>query len=185
MSEIRKRKILKREKLTWAPPCAAQPAGRPSQQAAQPASLLCRLRPRQREGSVAGARAPPRHATCSPACLPLPSSSRCPGRRHALPCSLSLSLGSSPPLPRSLSHGRTPPSPPFAIAADTGHPSLPRLAQELRRDPLFLPTTPRLSGSPASPPTSPFPSSATGDHRRRFAALRPSPSPLTIPAAPR
>ena len=40
MSEIRKQKKTKREKLTWAPPCAAQPAGRPNQQAAQPASLL-------------------------------------------------------------------------------------------------------------------------------------------------
>ena len=125
----------------------------------------------------------PRHLL---GCLPaLPSSSGWPGTTpRPPPFSLTLSRF-IPPLPRSLSHGRTPPSPPFAIAAVTGHPSLPRLAQELRLDPLFLPTDPRVSGSPASPPTSPFPSSATGDHRRRFAALRPSPSPLTIPAAPR
>ena len=166
MSEIRKQKKNKREKLTRAPPCAAHPAGRPSQQAAQPPPSSVVFVPT--EGGECGRRAratAPRHLL---ACLPaFPSSSRCPGRRHALPPALSHSpsvLPSSPSL--SLSHGRTPPSPPFAIAADSGHPSLPRLAQELCLDPLFLPTDPRVSGSPASPPTSPCPSSATEDRRR-------------------
>ena len=105
MSEIRKQKIIKREKLTWAPPCAAQPAGRPSQQAAQPASLLCRLRPRQREGSVAGARA--RHRATPPLSLPAcPPSPRLDALDDATPLPLlSLTLPRlSSPLPRSLSH---------------------------------------------------------------------------------
>ena len=105
MAEIRKQIRNKREKLTWAPPCAAQPAGRPSQQAAQPASLLCRLRPRQREGSVAGARA--RHRATPPLSLPA-----CPPLLASMPLDdatplhlLSLTLPRlSPPLPRSLSH---------------------------------------------------------------------------------
>ena len=88
-------------------------------------------------------------------------------------------------LPRPLSRSRAQPPTPFAVAAATALPSLPRLAQRLRLDPLFLPIDPRASGSPASPPTSPFPSSATGDRRRRFESYRTSPSPLTIPAAPR
>ena len=157
----------------------SQLAGPASQPSPPPPSSSWRQSARR----VAGARArSERHATSSPACLPR--------QRDAA----TVLLGAAPipwPYPPSLSccslslsHGRTPPSPPFAIAAVTGHPSLPRLAQELRLDLLFLPTAPRVSGSPASPPTSPFPSSATGGHHRRFAALRPSPSPLTIPAAP-
>ena len=89
-----------------------------------------------------------------------------------------------PRLPHLASPCLTPPRPTSSTTA-SDHPSLPRLAQELRLDSLFLPTAPRVPGSPASPPTSPFPSSATGDRRRRFAALRPPPNPLTLPAAPR
>ena len=186
MSEIRKQKKTKREKLTWAPPCAAQPAGRPSQQAAQPASLLCRLRPRQREGSVAGARA--RHRATPPLSLPAcpPLLASMPWTTPRLPpCSLSLSpaLPFSPSL--SLSHGRTPPSPPFATAAVSGHPSLPRLAQKLRHDPLFLPTAPQLPGSPASPPRRRSPLRAPTTAAVEFAVSSASPSPLRRPLQPR
>ena len=186
MSEIRKQKKTKREKLTWAHPCAAQPAGRPSQQPAQPTSLLCRLRPDRGRGvwpARARATAPRHLSPCLPA---LPSSPRCPCTTPRLPPALSHSppaLPSSPSL--SLSHGRTPPSPPFATAAVSGHPSLPRLAQKLRHDPLFLPTAPQLPGSPASPPCRRSPLRAPTTVAVEFAVSSASPSPLTIPAAPR
>ena len=180
MSEIRKQKIINRRSLPGLLHCAAQPAAGPAHLPPLSSSS------RQREGSVAGARA--RHRATPPLSLPAcpPLLASMPWTTPRLPPALSHSppaLPSSPSL--SLSHGRTPPSPPFAIAAVSGHPSLPRLAQKLRHNPLFLPTAPRVSGSPASPPTSPFPSSATGDRRRRIGSYRTSPSPLTIPAAPR
>ena len=187
MSEIRKQKnkIKGRSLPGLLPVQPSQLAGPASSRPSPPPSSVVFV---QTEGGECGrrARAPPRHATCSPACLPSPPRLDAPGRCHASPLlSLTLhpALPSSPSL--SLSHGRTPPSPPFTIAADTGHPSLPRLAQRLRLDPLFLSTKPRGPGRPASPPTSLFPSSATGGRRRRFAALRPPPSPLTLPTAPR
>ena len=107
MSEIRKQKKNKREKLTWAPPCAAQPAGRPSQQAAQPVSLLCRLRPDRGRGVwPARARATaPRHLL---ACLPgLPSSLDALDDATPLPL-LSLTLPRLSPrsLSRSAEHHR-------------------------------------------------------------------------------
>ena len=186
MSEIRKREINKREKLTWAPPCAAQPAGRPSQQAAQPVSLLCRLRPDRGRGvwpARARATAPRHLSPCLPA---LPSSPRCPWTTPRLPPALSHSppaLPSSPSL--SLSHGRTPPSPPFAIAAVSGHPSLPRLAQKLRHNSLFLPTAPRVPGSPASPPRRRSPLRAPTIVAVEFVVSSASPSPLRRPLQPR
>ena len=139
------------------------------------------------EGGECGrrARAPPRHATCSPACLPSPPRSMPRTTPRPPPCSLSLSRGSSPPLPRSLSHGRTPPSPPFALATDSNHPSLPRLAQELRLDSLFLPTAPQLPGGPASPPRRRSPLRAPTVVAVEFTVTSASPSSLTIPAAPR
>ena len=127
----------------------SQLAGPASQPSPPPPSSSWRQSARR----VAGARArPERHATSPSACLPR--------QRNAA----ALLLGAAPipwPYPSlspvlppslSLSHGRTPPSPPFAIAAVSDHPSLPRLAQELRLDSLFLPTAPQLPGSPASPP---------------------------------
>ena len=75
---------------------------------------------------------------------------------------------------------------PVLIAAlATALPSLPRLAQRLRLDPLFLSTEPRGPGRAAMPPPSSFLSPAAVDPRRRFESYRTSPSPLTIPAAPR
>ena len=66
MSEIRKQKNKQREKLTWAPPCAAQPAGRPS----PPPSSVVFILDRGRGVWPARARAPaPRHQL---ACLRAP-----------------------------------------------------------------------------------------------------------------
>ena len=183
MSEIRKQKIINRRSLPGLLHCAAQPAGRPSQQPAQPTSLLCHLRPDRGRG-VWPARAHGHRATpplSLPACPPLLASM--PWTTPRLPPALSHSppaLPSSPSL--SLSPGRTPPSPPFAIAAISGHPSLPRLAQELRLDSLFLPTAPQLPGSPASPPRRRSPLRAPTVAAVEFTVTSASPSPLTIPA---
>ena len=117
-----------------------------------------------------------------PACPPLLASM--PWTTPRLPPALSHSppaLPSSPSL--SLSHGRTPPSPPFATAAVSGHPSLPRLAQELRLDPLFplhRPTAPR---KPCIAATSPFPSSDSDHRRRQIRRLRRVPEPASTPTA--
>ena len=153
MSEIRKQKKIKGEAYLGS--STVQPiqlAGPASRRPSPPPSSVVFVLDRGR--GVWPARAHGHRATpplSLPACPPLLA--RCPRTTPRLPPALSHSpsaLPSSPSL--SLSHDRTPPSPPFAIAADSGHPSLPRLAQELRLDPLFLPTAPRASGSPASPP---------------------------------
>ena len=186
MSEIRKQKKIKGRSLPGLLPVQpSQLAGPASSRPSPPPSSVVFV---PTEGGECGrrARAPPRHATSLPACLPSLSSPRCPGRRHASPPALSHSppaLPSSPSL--SLSHGRTPPSPPFATAAVSGHPSLPRLAQKLRHDPLFLPTAPQLPGSPASPPRRRSPLRAPTIVAVEFVVSSASPSPLTIPAAPR
>ena len=149
----------KRGRLTWASSlCSPVAAGRPSQQAAQPAPssvvfVLASATPR------CFFSVPPR----SPGLIPL-----------SLPC-CSLSL----------SHGRTPPSPPFATAAISGHPSLPRLAQKLRHNSLFLPTAPQLPGSPASPPRRRSPLRAPTIIADEFAVSSASPSPLQRPLQPR
>ena len=183
MSEIRKQKIINRRSLPGLLHCAAQPAGWPSQQPAQPTSLLCRLRPDRGRGvwpARARATAPRHLSPCLPA-LPLLASMPWTTPRLS-PCSLSLSPG-SPSL--SLSPGRTPPSPPFAVAAISGHPSLPRLAQKLRHDPLFLPTAPQLPGSPASPPRRRSPLRAPTIVAVEFVVSGASPSPLRRPLQPR
>ena len=169
MSEIRKQKINKRRSLPGLLPMQpSQLAGPASRRPSPPPSSVGFVLNKGRGVWPARARATaPRHLL---ACLPaLPSSSRCPGRCHA-------------PSP-ALSHGRTPPSPPLAITTATGPPSLPRLAQRLRLDPLFLSTEPRGPGRAATPPRSSFPSPATEAHRRRFATSGASPSPLSHPAA--
>ena len=96
MSEIRKQKNKYQEELTWAPPLCG-----PASWLAQPAAGPAHLPPlssssRQREGSVAGARA--RHRATPPLSLPA-----CPPLLASMPlddatpppCSLSLSPGSS------------------------------------------------------------------------------------------
>ena len=95
MSEIRKTEINNRRSLPWLLHCAAQPAGRPSQQPAQPTSLLCRLRPDRGRG-VWPARAHHRATppVSLPACPPLLASMPLDDATPP-PCSLSLSPGSS------------------------------------------------------------------------------------------
>ena len=73
----------------------------------------------------------------------------------------------------SLSLARIHPSPPTPFAAATGPSSPCRWAQELRLDPLFLPTDPRPSGSPAASPSS---SPPTFGRRRTFEDSR-APAP--------
>ena len=158
----------------------SQLAGPASQPSPPPPSSSWRQSARR----VAGARArPERHATSPSACLPR--------QRDAA----ALLLGAAPipwPYPPSLpccslslSHGRTPPSPPFAIAAVSDHPSLPRLAQELRLDSLFLPTASQLPGSPASPPRRRSPLRAPITVVDEFAVSSASPSPFRRPLQPR
>ena len=100
MSEKLENKNKRRRGLPGASP--VQPSrSRPAQPAGGPARpLLCRLRPRQREGSVPGARAPPRHATSLPACLEPPRRPGTPDDATQPPRTLSLSPDSSSPLPR-------------------------------------------------------------------------------------
>ena len=180
MSEIRKTKINKGGKpYLGLLPGASGPASWPAQPAGGPA----RLPPLSSSSSTEGgecarrARAPPRHATSSPACLPLPSSSGCPGTTPRLP-PYSLTLPrfflSSPSL--SLSRVRTHPSPPFAIAAATGLPSPPRHAPQLRRDPLYLLVEPRKTEHPVEPSPSPSSPPAAVGTRRRFGSYRASPT---------
>ena len=178
MSEIRKRKINKRRSLPGLLPV------QPSQQAAQPASLLCRLRPRQREGSVAGARA--RHRATPPLSLPAcpPLLASMPWTTPRLPpCSLSLSPG-SPFLSLALSLTR-----PNTTVAAVRHSS--RL-----RPPLATPTSSEAPPQPPLPPhrstglrkpciaaTSPFPSSGSDHHRRRICRRQRVSEPASTPTA--
>ena len=119
--------------------CAAQRPSRPAQPAGGPARLLlCRLRPRQREGSVPGART--RHRATPPACL-----SACPA--SAMPrCFFSV-----PPR----SPGLTPLSPvlfPFSLALSLSCPNASVAAvrhSRRHRPPLAFPTR---AGAPPPPP---------------------------------
>ena len=140
--------------------------------------------PSPRSSCVLDARAPTPATSCfAVAASPTPSRRHGDGLDPPRPPLSLWTPSSSSVLPPS--RHRTHLRAPLAVAMAAGPPSLPRLAQRLRLDPLFLSTKPRGPGRPASPPTSPFPSSATGGRRRRFAALRPPPSPLTLPTAPR
>ena len=146
------------------------------------ASQLLPLARAGREVSMARPSSP---RTTQPLCIalvavaPRGSSS---GRRPDLADTLSLSPG-SPSL--SLSHGRSSPSPPFALATAYDHPSLPRQAQKLRLDSLLLPTAPRVPGSPASPPRRRSPLRAPITVADEFAVSSASPSPFRRPLQPR
>ena len=185
MSEIRKQKKNKRGRsLPGLLHCAAQPAGWPSQQPAQPTSLLCRLRPDRGRGvwpARARATAPRHLSPCLPA---LPSSPRCPWTTPRLPPALSHSPSALPSSP-SLPHSR-----PNTTVAAVRHSN--RL-----RPPLAPPTSSEASPRPPLPPhrstglrkpciaaTSPFPSSGSDHRRRRFAVSSASPSPLRRPLQP-
>ena len=159
------------------------PASWPAQQAS-PAHHRRRPPGASRPG-VWPARAHGRSAT-PPARLPASPASATPRRFFSVPPrSPGLIPLSLPCCSLSLSHGRTPPSPPFAIATVSDHPSLPRLAQELRLDSLFLPTAPQLPGSPASPPRRRSPLRAPTTVAVEFAVSSASPSPLRRPLQPR
>ena len=139
MSEIRKQKIINRRSLPGLLHCAAQPAGWPSQQPAQPTSLLCRLRPDRGRGVwPARARATaPRHLL---ACLPaLPSSLDAPDDATPSPL-LSLTLPRFFPSSPSLSLSR-----PNTTIAAVRHSSR-------HRPPLAPPLS---SGAPPRPPLPP------------------------------
>jgi len=124
---------------------------------------------------------------------PPPCSSASPGHRDAArhllgaaPTPWTPSLSPSPLFlssASSLSLARAQPQPRHRNAAATVSPSTPRCACELRLDPLFLPTDPRPSGSPASPPTLPFPSSATGGRRRSIHRRQVAPEPTETRSA--
>ena len=170
--------------------CAAQRPSRPAQPAGGPARLLlCRLRPRQREGSVPGARA--RHRATPPPSLPACLS---PPRLNA--------LERRPAPPRPLSHSPSPSSSPPALSL--AHPSaIAAAARRCRghRPPLASPTR-----FPAPPRTPLPPRQAThlrtrsiadavvffttdaGDrprrHHRQFAGRRTSPSTPACSASP-
>jgi len=149
--------------------------------------------PASQPSTVAPRRLPPLapkllRARARAAARPPPACRRPPGRVDDVrspsrsPCSRSLSPV-SPSL--SLALGRSTPSPPFAVATVSGHPSLPRVAQKLRHNSLFLPTAPRVPGSPASPPRRRSPLRAPTTVADEFAVSSASPSPLRRPLQPR
>ena len=177
MQKIEKRKQRERV-LTWRLPVRPAAEAGPAHHCSPPSSSS----PRPEAAACSHA-----HGRAATSCLPTSSWPR--GRLPQavpIPPALSHSLPALPSsLSLSLSHGRTPPSPPFAIAAIPGHPSLPRLAQELRLDSLFLPTAPQLPGSPASPPRRRSPLRAPTIIAVKFAVSSASPSPLRRPLQPR
>ncbi len=143
---------------------------------------------------VCPARAHGRSAT-PPARLPASLASATPRRFFSVPprspgliplslpcCSLSLSLSRAAPS-LSLSHGRTPPSPPFAIATVSDHPSLPPTSSGA---PPRLPLPPHRSTAPRKPciaATSSFPSSGSDHRRRRIRRLQCVSEPASTPTA--
>ena len=139
----------------------------------------------QTEGGECGrrARAPPRHATSLPACLPSPPRLDAPGRRHASPLLSLTRLGSS------LLSLALPLSRPNTTVAAVRHSN--RL-----RPPLAPPTSSEASPRPPLPPhrspglrkpciaaTSPFPSSGSDHHRRRIRRLQRVSEPASTPTA--
>ena len=152
--------------LTW--PSSIWPA----QPTSSPLSSSSSAR-RTNRGEAWGAPERPRPPPASP--WPPPASSRRPGprpRRHAPPQashSLPELLSSSGSLARS---HRTHPPPTTSSLVATGPPSLPRLAQRLRLDLLFLSTKPCIAAHVAVPllghrRSSPFDSPPTGRPRAR------------------
>ena len=183
MSEIRKRKINKRRSLPGLLPVQpSQLAGPASSRPSPPPSSVVFV---PTEGGECGrrVRAPPRHATSLPACLPSPPRLDALDDATPPPCSLSLSPG-SPLLSLALSLTR-----PNTTVAAVRHSS--RL-----RPPLAPPTSPEAPPRPPLPPhrstaprkpciaaTSPFPSSGSDHHRRRIRRLQRVSEPASTPTA--
>ena len=138
--------------------CAAQRPSRLAQPAGGPARLLlCRLRPRQREGSVPGACA--RHRATPPPSLPAWRPSRrprCPGRRHA-----------ATPTP---SHS---PSPSFSPPAlYLSHPRIIAAADEHHRSHRLPLASPTCSPDPPRPPLPPRRATQDGAPRGAVAVAK-------------
>ena len=95
MSEIRKRKINKRRSLPGLLPVQPSQLAGPASRRPSPSPSSVVFVPT--EGGECGrrARAPPRHATSLPACLPSPPRLDALDDATPPPCSLSLPLGSS------------------------------------------------------------------------------------------
>ena len=183
MSEIRKQKKIKGRSLPGLLPVQpSQLAGPASSRPSPPPSSVVFV---PTEGGECGrrARAPPRHATCSPACLPSPPRLDAPGRRHASPL-LSLTRPGSPLLSLALSLSR-----PNTTVAAVRHSS--RL-----RPPLAPPTSSEAPPRPPLPPhrstaprkpciaaTSPFPSSDSDRRRRRIHRHQRVPEPANHPCS--
>lgn len=133
---------------------------------------------------MAGARArPPRHATCSPACLPSPPRSTPWTTPRLSPCSLSLSPG-SPLLSLALSLAR----PNTTVAAVRhSHRLRPPLAPPTSSEaPPRLPLPPHRSTGPRKPciaATSPFPSSGSDRRRRQIHRHQRVPEPANHPCS--
>ena len=181
MSEIRKQKRNNRRSLPGLLPVRpSQLAGPASQPSPPPPSSSWRQSARR----VAGARArPERHATSSSACLPrqrdatalLLGAAPIPWPYTPLsPVLLPLSLSRPNTTVAAVRHSsrhRPPLAPPTSSGAPPRLPLPPHRSTGLRK--------------PCIAATSPFPSSATGDHHRRFAVSSASPSPLRRPLQPR
>ena len=137
------------------------------------------------EGGECGrrARAPPRHATSLPACLPSPPRLDALDDATPPPCSLSLSPGS--PL-LSLALSLTRPNTTVAAVRHSSH-LRPPLAPPTRSGaPPRLPLPPHRSTAPRKPciaATSPFPSSGSDHRRRRIRRLQRVPEPASTPTA--
>ena len=182
MSEIRKRKINKRRSLPGLLPVQpSQLAGPASRRPSPPPSSVVFVLDRGRGVWPARARATaPRHLL---GCLPaLPSSLDAPDDATPPPCSLSLSLSSSLlslalsltrpnttiAAVRHSSRHRPPLAPPLSSGAPPRPPLPPHQAKPLGK--LCIASMPSSSSSTAA------------DGRRRFTAVRASPSSLTLPA---
>ena len=171
---MKNRKREREQRLTWRSP--PSPPARPSPLA--PASRPPPLARRTRGAWPAPAatrRPPPASADAleaSTSATPTPTS---PSLSSHSPRGLSPSLALSPSSCRRSRHRLA------AVAAATVVPVSPHRAHELRNISLDLLDEPRGLRRAATPPPLPFPSSATRDRRRQFAASRASPSPFRRP----
>ena len=130
-------------------------------------------------------RAPWRHATSLPACVP----------RHRDASGLLFGAASNPWTPslipsscspsRSAPRTRAEPPPPTPIAAATVLPTPHRRPRELRLDPLLPPHRPTALRKPCNTVTIAVPSPATEAPLRRFAGPRASPASPAAPEEPR
>ena len=176
-------KINTRRSLPGLLHCAAQPAGWPSQQPAQPTSLLCRLRPDRGRGvwpARARATAPRHLSPCLPA---LPSSLDAPDDATPPPCSLSLALVSSL---LSLALSLTRPNTTLSAVRHSSRLRPPLAPPTSSEAPPRLPLPPHRSTGPRKPciaATSPFPSSGSDRRRRRIHRHQRVPEPANHPCS--